>query len=68
MPSLTVGSLPNSVMLHSLAAPIYRHDFIVVRRSLDGDPGIRRLRALLTDAAGRVGGRRGILADSTRQE
>ncbi|MDJ0377446.1 LysR family transcriptional regulator [Cryobacterium sp. PH31-L1] len=67
VPELTVGQLPDSVTLHPLENPVYRHDFVVVRHSLKADPGIRRLHDLFAAAAGSVA-IRGLPANSVASE
>ncbi|WP_104089923.1 MULTISPECIES: LysR substrate-binding domain-containing protein [unclassified Cryobacterium] len=67
VPELTVGQLPDSVTLHPLENPVYRLDFVVVRQSLNADPGIGRLRDLFATRAGRVA-MRGIPTNSVTQE
>jgi DNA-binding transcriptional LysR family regulator len=51
VPELTVASLPDNVSLRELERPVYRHDFVVTRSALDGDPGAQALRRILADAA-----------------
>ena len=51
VPELTIAELPGNVRLLSLTEPVFRHDFVVVRRATDADPGIRKLRTLFAASA-----------------
>lgn len=54
VPQLTVVQKPRNVTLLPLAAPVFRHDFIATRRSMDADPGIRALSRLLAASAAQL--------------
>lgn len=51
MPHLTIGDVPENVLLASTTRPLQRHLFAANRASSAADPGIARLRSLLADAA-----------------
>ncbi|HEY3503419.1 MAG TPA: LysR family transcriptional regulator [Actinocatenispora sp.] len=51
MPYLTIGEIPQDVLLLRTTQPVERHLFAVNRVSNDADPGIGRLRSLLVDTA-----------------
>lgn len=54
VPQLTVADLPANVELRPLAAPVFRHDFVVMRQSTEADPGARHIRDLLAESARRA--------------
>lgn len=54
VPELTVAEVPEGVRLVPLAHPVVRNDYAVVRATSIGDPGLARVRSLLTDTAARV--------------
>lgn len=51
VPQLTVAAVPHNVRLLPLVAPVYRHNYVVVRQASEADAGIRRLRHVLAASA-----------------
>ena len=54
VPHLAVAAVPDGVVLRALAAPVFRHDFVVMRHATGADPGAIRVRDLLVASAARM--------------